>query len=134
MNHCIVLKKGEVIMAKTSMNLDENIAGLLCYLLTWVTGIIFYLMEKENKTVRFHALQSILTFIPLMVLGWIFGWVGAPRWDWYTGFSPGIPALIYLSWIIWVITVILWLILIIKAYQGEKFKLPVIGDIAEKHA
>jgi len=125
-------------MAKTSMNIEENMAGLLCYLVVWVTGIIFYLMEKKNKTVRFHALQSILTFLPLSIIGWIVGWIGAPSISWGYGYSysynPGIPALIYLSWIIWVITVILWLVLMIKAYQGEKFKLPIVGDIAEKRA
>ena len=123
-------------MAKTSLNIEENIAGVLCYLIVWITGIIFYLLEKENKTVRFHAMQSILTFLPLMILGWIVGWIGAPRWSpgggYWGGWSPGIPALVWLSWLIWVITVILWLILMLKAYQGEKFKLPVVGDIAEK--
>ena len=132
-------------MAKeeSSMNLDENIASALCYVLTWLTGIIFYLIEKKNKTVRFHAMQSILTFLPLTILGWIFGWLGAPKFTGYYGYgtyeygygySPGIPALIWLSWIIWAVTVILWIILIIKAYQGEKFKLPIVGDIAEKHS
>lgn len=125
-------------MAKTSMNLEENIAGVLCYILIWVTGIIFYFLEKENKTVRFHAMQSILTFLPLSILGWILGFIGAPSWTpggyWgYGTWSPGIPALIWLSWIIWAITVILWLILMFKAYKGEKFKLPIVGDIAEKH-
>jgi len=48
--------------------------------------------------------------------------------------NPGIPVLIYLSWIIWAISFVLWIVLMIKAYQGEKFKLPVVGDIAEKHA
>jgi len=124
--------------AKTSMNLDENVAGALSYLIFWLSGIVFYFIEKENKTVRFHAMQSILTFIPLHFIAWIIGWVGAPR---ITATGPyGIPtynygftALIYLSWIIWAITIILWLILMIKAYQGEKFKLPVVGDIAEKY-
>ena len=129
-------------MAKTSMNLEENIASVLCYVLVWVTGIIFYFMEKKNKTVRFHALQSFLTFLPLSILGWLFGWIGAPKvayggygW-WGTGVTidPGIPALIWLSWAIWAITVILWIIFVIKAYQGEKFKLPIVGDLAEKHA
>ena len=121
------------------MNLDENVASALCYVLTWLTGIIFYFMEKENKTVRFHAMQSILTFLPLTILGWVIGWIGAPKWTgpgtgWYGygSYTPGIPALIYLSWIIYAITFILWLVLIIKSYQGEKFKVPVIGDIAEK--
>jgi len=125
-------------MAKTSTNLDENIAGFICYLGFWITGIIFYFMEKENKTVRFHGLQSFLTFLPLMIIAWIVGWIGAPKWSgsWYAGYnySPGIPVLIYLSWIIWILTVILWIILMINAYQGKKFKLPIIGDIAEKHS
>ncbi len=129
-------------MAKeeSSMNLEENVASALCYVLTWLTGIIFYLLEKKNKTVRFHAMQSILTFLPLTILGWIFGWLGAPKVvyeSYYYGYypvNPGIPALIWLSWIIWAVMAILWIILIIKAYQGEKFKLPVVGDIAEKHA
>ena len=126
--------------AKVAMGLEENVAGALCYVLTWLTGIIFFFMEKENKTVRFHAMQSILTFIPLTILAWILGWIGAPRWTGYGGwfgygsFSPGIPALVWLSWAIWAITGLLWLILMFKAYKGEKFKLPVIGDIAEKLA
>jgi len=130
-------------MAKTSLNLEENIASVLCYVLVWLTGIIFYFLEKENKTVRFHALQSILTFLPLTIITYALGWIGAPSVA-YGGYgyyglpnysvNPGIPALIYLSWAIDVIMAILWLILIIKAYKGEKFKLPIVGDIAEKHA
>jgi uncharacterized membrane protein len=80
-------------------------------------------------------MQSILTFLPLSILGWLVGWIGAPSLSYgypYYGYNPGIPALIWLSWIIWAVTVILWLVLIIKAYQGEKFKVPVVGDIAEK--
>ncbi len=130
-------------MAKTSMNLDENVASALCYVLTWFTGLIFYFMEKENKTVRFHAMQSIITFLPLTILGAIFSIVGATTSISYTQTAYGsIPSgvhqpfivLMYIGWIIYVVMFIIWLILIIKAYQGEKFKLPVVGDIAEKNA
>jgi uncharacterized membrane protein len=121
---------------KTSMNLDENVASALSYVLFWLTGIIFYIIEKDNKTVKFHAMQSILTFIPLNIIAWVIGWIGAPSWGYggtpYYSYNPGIPALLWLSWIIWALTIILWLILMIKAYQGEKFKVPIIGDIAEK--
>ena len=62
-------------MAKTSTGLDENIAGLLCYVLGWVSGIILLLLENENKFVRFHAMQSIIVFgiytVAIGVLGWI---------------------------------------------------------------
>jgi uncharacterized membrane protein len=136
----ILYRRGGIVVAKTktSTGLEENIASALCYVVVWITGIVFLLLEKDNKTIRFHALQSILTFLPLTILGWLFGWLGTPSVSWRPGYeyslNPGNQALIYLSWLIWVIMVILWIILIIKAYQGEKFKLPVVGDIAEKNA
>lgn len=107
-------------MAKTSMNMEENMASLLCYILGWITGLIFYLVEKENKTVRFHAMQSILTFLPLMVLSSIFWFM-----SWF------IPFIWIISMLIGLLTFILWIVLMIKAYQGEKFKVPIVGDIAE---
>jgi len=110
-------------MAKTSMNMEENMASLLCYILGWITGLIFYLMEKENKTVKFHAMQSILTFLPLTIFAFI---LSAMSWF--------IPFIWILSWLVGILIFILWIILMIKAYQGEKFKLPIVGDIAEKQA
>jgi len=129
--------------SESTMNLEENIASMVCYIGAFITGIIFYFMEKKNKTVRFHAMQSILTFLPLMIITNILWWVGSPKWSYsggygyygiYGGYDPGIPILLYISWGLWALTGILWLILVFKSYQGEKFKLPIIGDIAEKHA
>ena len=123
----------------STMNMEENVASTLCYVLTWLTGLIFYFMEKKNKTVRFHAMQSILTFLPLMIISYALWWIGAPKWSyggsWYGigSYDPGIPALLWISYGLWALTGILWLILVFKAYQGEKFKLPIVGDIAEKH-
>ena len=124
---------------KSSMNLDENVASALCYVLTWVTGIIFFLMEKDNKTVRFHAMQSILTFLPLTILGYIFQGVLGVSYatNNYYGYTYGVPTLspfYYVGLLIYLVVFILWLLLMFKAYQGEKFKLPVVGDIAEKNA
>ncbi|MBM3150360.1 MAG: hypothetical protein FJZ88_10120, partial [Chloroflexi bacterium] len=62
-------------MAKSSTGLEENIAGLLCYVLGWVTGLIFFLIEKDSKFVRFHAMQSIIVFGVLCVAGIIIGWI-----------------------------------------------------------
>ena len=56
-------------MEKTSTGLDENVAGLLCYVLGWISGIVFLLIEPENKFVRFHAIQSIIVFGILNVAG-----------------------------------------------------------------
>ena len=105
-------------MTKTSMGLEENIAGVLCYVLGWITGIVFLVLEKENKFVRFHAMQSIATFLPLTVAVWIFTWIPIIGW--------AIVMLIEIA------ALILWLILMFKAYQGEMYKLPIVGDFAEK--
>lgn len=112
---------------KTSLGLDENVEGALCYVLGFITGIIFFIMEKDNKFVKFHAVQSIATFVPLMILGWAISSVMFISYStmWLGGM---------LTSLIFLVELILWLVLIMKAYQGEKFKLPIVGDIAEKQA
>ena len=107
-------------LGRTSINMPPNIAAFLCYLVGFISGIIFYLIEKENKFVRFHAMQSIVTFGFLFVLGII------------------LPLIPIIGWtlipILWVVNIILWIVLMVKAYQGEQFKLPVAGEIAEKNS
>ena len=103
-------------MEKATFGLDENIASALTYFLGFLTGILFFLVEKENKTVRFHAMQSIITFVGLFVLIVIISFI---------------PFIGMITPLLWLAELVLWLVLMIKAYQGEKFKLPVIGDMAE---
>ncbi len=107
-------------MEKTSIGLTENVAGLLCYALGWISGIVFFLIEPENKFVRFHAIQSIVVFGALNIVGIIFGWI------------PVIGAVF--SWIISVLVFILWIVLMVKAFQGTRYKLPWAGNFAEKRA
>lgn len=104
-------------LGKSSTGLDANVAALLSYIAGAITGIIFFVIEKENKFVRFHAMQSIILFGGLFVLQMALV---------FTVF------LIFLVPILNIAALIFWVILMIKAYQGETFKLPVIGDIAEK--
>jgi uncharacterized membrane protein len=109
---------------KTSTGLESNVAGLLCYVLGWVTGLVFLLLEKDNKFVRFHAVQSIIVFGALNIVFfilWIFTWIPF-IWIFF----------LVLIYIIGLFGFILWIVLMLKAYAGEKFKLPVAGDIAEK--
>ena len=107
-------------LGKTSTGIQPNVAALLCYLVGWITGLIFYLIEKDNKFVRFHALQSIVVFGALTVLSIVVSVIPTIGWQL-------IPA-------INVVGLILWIVCMVKGYQGEKFKLPVAGDIAEKNA
>lgn len=97
---------------KTSMGLDENVAGALCYAFGWITGLIFLVIEKKSGFVRFHAMQSIIVFLGIQILF----------------FLP------LLNLIVLPLALILWAFLMVKAYQGKRFKLPAIGDFAEKQA
>jgi uncharacterized membrane protein len=103
---------------KTASGFDQNVAAALCYSLGWITGLLFYLTEPRNKFVRFHALQAMLVFgtacvvfilcLSIPILGWI------------------------LSIFVFYGSAALWLILMFKAYQGERFKLPIVGAMAEE--
>lgn len=105
-------------MEKTSTGLDENVAGLLCYVLGWVSGLVFILLEQENKFVRFHAFQSIIVFGVLTVAISILSWI------------PIIGG--FLAWLISLLCLVLWIVLMVKAYQGTRYKLPWSGDLAER--
>ncbi len=105
-------------MADTSTGLDEKVAGMLSYIVGWITGIIFLILEPNNKYVRFHALQSIIIFGAITVVGAIFGWMGV----------FGFIIRILLS----VLAFILWVILLVKSSQGERYKVIWAGPLAEK--
>ena len=107
-----------LIPEKSSTGLDVNIAGLLTYLLGFVTGIIFLAVEKDSQFVRFHAMQSTIVSIGLFVLNIALGMI--PVLGWVVGLLLAPVAFL------------LWIFLMFKAFQGEKFKLPVVGDIAEQ--
>src|SRR5699024_6366167 len=102
---------------KTSSGLEQNIAALLCYLCWFITGIVFLVIEKENRFVRFHAMQSILTSIAIFIIGLL------------------LTVVPFISWIIILLITplifVLWVVMMYKAYKGEWFKLPMIGDLSE---
>jgi uncharacterized membrane protein len=104
---------------KTSTGFDANVAAALSYSLGWITGIVFLLAEPSNSFVRFHAMQSMIAFLALSVL---------------TIVLQVIPILGMLIAVFLVIpaSAVLWLVLMFKAYQGERFKLPIAGDMAEQ--
>ena len=100
---------------KSSTGLDENVAGFFCYLFGFVTGIIFLVAERKSSFVKFHAMQSTITFLSLFVISSILGLI------------PIIRLLVYP---IWILSLILWLLLMIKALRGERYSLPIVGKMA----
>lgn len=116
--------------AETGM--AENVAGLLCYLLGWVTGLIFFLIDKR-PFVRFHAAQSMVVFGGLGILYFLFGIFFRASFMFMGGFSAlGFVAL--LSSLIWLVGFVLWILLMVKAYQHEKFEVPIAAGIAKSIA
>ncbi|WP_254391794.1 DUF4870 domain-containing protein [Terribacillus sp. DMT04] len=103
---------------KTSASINSNTAAMLSYILGLITGIIFLVLRKENEFVRFHALQSILFSASLLVIHIVFV------------FIPIIGLLI--SLLIAPISLVCWVILMAKAYQEEYYKLPIIGNMADR--
>jgi uncharacterized membrane protein len=112
----------------TSMGMQPNVAAGLSYVLGWITGLIFFLVEKQNRFVRFHAMQSILFFGGLTVLNVILNFIG------------GLDIILLsavagvLGYLIGLVGFIGWIVLLINGFQGKYFKLPIVGDYAEKYA
>lgn len=104
----------------TATGLRENVAALLCYVGGWISGIVFLILEPHNKTLKFHAMQSIIVFGACSVVDMVFGWI------------PFIS--LFFVPVIGVITFILWIILMVQAYNGKMLKLWIAGEIAEKWA
>ena len=104
-------------MASTTNGLTSNNAAALSYLLGFISGIFFFLTSKD-KFVRFHALQSTIASLGFMALNFALGMIG----------------LYMLTNIINLASLILFIFLIVQAYQGKEFKLPIIGDVASKNA
>jgi uncharacterized membrane protein len=103
---------------KTETGLQENVAGLLCYLLGWITGIIFLILEPKNQTIRFHAWQSIFIFGAFTVLSIILNWIPVVGW--------------ILNTILGIAAFILWIVLIFRTYNKQMWKLPWAGAMADK--
>ena len=119
---------------ETSSNMDPKLAALLAYLFGWIGGLIFYLIETKNKYVRFHALQSIFLSIAFFVVFVAISII--------TGILAAIPGvglvMIFVGPLITGVLglggLVLWIMLMVKAYQGEKWMLPIIGELADKNS
>ena len=119
--------------AAASAGIEENVAAALCYLVGVLTGILFLVLEPYNRNpvIRFHAFQSIFVWIGAMVVGMGISILSYP-----------IAALPIIGWLIDILLwlafsvgiVVLWLLLMYKAYNKERFVVPVIGEWAEKQA
>lgn len=114
--------------------IPENVAGLLCYIVGLITGILFLVLApyNQNRTVRFHAFQSIffnVAWIALFIVSNIIGAILAAALPFFLSVLWGLVNLV-----IWIIGLIIWIMLMVKAYSGQKWVLPIVGPLAEKQA
>jgi uncharacterized membrane protein len=122
---------------KSSTGLEENLAALLSYVFGWLSGLIFLLIEKDSRLVRFHAMQSILLNVFAVVVGIVL-WIVMFILFLIATQLPSIlgtllSLVVTLIWIAFSIGLLVaWVMCLVKAYQGQFFKLPVIGNFAEK--
>ena len=121
---------GPVVIAPGAQasGLTENVAGLLCYLVGWITGIIFLLIDKR-PFVRFHAAQSIVVFGALTIIHWVlaFGWFGIHFYGFFSLWA-------LVSLLVNLLAFIAWIVLMITAYQGKRLEVPIAAGIAKSIA
>lgn len=106
-------------LGTSSTGMQPNVAAALSYLLGILTGIIFFVIEKDNRFVKFHAMQSILVWVAVFVAYIVLMFIPIIGW--------------IIALFLWIGVLALWLFLMWKAYKGEWYKLPMLGDIAEKN-
>ncbi len=104
---------------KTGLGMEQNLESLLCYVAGWITGIVFLILEKEDKVVRFHAMQSIVVFGAITIVSIVLGWIPILGWILAVALS--------------IVSFILWIMLMLRAYQGKMWKVPFAGNFAEKY-
>lgn len=102
---------------KSSSGLPENIAAALCYLFSFIGGIVFLAIEHRSRFVLFHALQSVIFFCGMLIVHVIVGLI------------PFIGPL--LASMLSIFTIIMWVLLVVNAFQGRWFRIPWISEIAE---
>jgi uncharacterized membrane protein len=120
--------------APGATGMQENLASALCYLLGLITGVLFLVLEPYNKNprIRFHAFQSIFLNIALVVVAIGLSILGAVMGTIIPIIGHLMTAMV--GMVIWIGSIVLWLVLLIKTYNGGKIVLPIIGPLAQKQA
>jgi len=122
-----VIKVDEDASKKSSTGMDAKIAVLLAYLFSWLGGLVIWLMEKENRFVKWNALQAlilgIIQMVSIVVISVILGLI--PYIGWF-----------FFSWLGYVLAGVAWIlaiIAIVKGFSGKSFRIPGVSKLADKY-
>ena len=115
----------------TSTGVDARLASVLCYAGWWVTGLVFLFAERRHAGVRFHAAQSIVVFGSLSAALFACGGASAVA---FVVAVPSFQILQVVGSVLWVVAAGMWLVLLLRTWQGERWQVPLAGDLARKIA
>lgn len=116
---------------KSSTGMEPKIAVLLAYLFSWLGGLIIWLIEKENKFVKWNALQALILGICQFIIIILFFWILSPIFAWI--FWPLAMVFTAIGWICWALLFVLAIVCIVRAFQGKTFRIPVISSLTDKY-
>jgi uncharacterized membrane protein len=115
----------------TSTGVDHRLASVLCYAGWWVTGLVFLFAERQHRGVRFHAAQSLLVFGALSAVMLASGGVSAVA---FFVAGPSFRLLQAAGNLVWLGAVALWLVLMLRTWRGETWRVPMVADLADRIA
>ena len=115
-------------MTSTTTGLDVRLASVLCYSVWWVTGGLFLLLERQHRTVRFHAAQSLVLFGSVSALLVALGAVSALA---LVVSGQTYQMVRFLADLLWAGAAILWLVLVLRAWRGEVWRVPLVAALAD---
>ena len=113
----------------SSTGLPPNAAAALSYLAWWLSGLLFFLVERESRFVKFHAAQALVGLGGIWVVGltlWVFAFAAL-----FVS-AAAFKILLYVAYGVWLLGMIAWAVCLVRAWQGQEFELPVAGRIAKK--
>ena len=113
----------------TSTGVDPRLSALLCYSAWWISGLIFLIIEQQHRTVRFHAAQSLVLFGGLSLL---IGMLSAGSVGMLVVSAAAFQAARLLVYLVWIAAVAIWMLLMLKTFQGETWRVPFASDLATR--
>jgi uncharacterized membrane protein len=119
------------VSGSTSTGVDPRLSALLCYAAWWLSGLIFLIIEQQDRTVRFHAAQSLVLFGGFSIVIAALSFASVAMLMVSSGAFQAARMLVYL---VWLAAVAIWLLLMYRTYQGQTWRVPLAGDLAARIA
>jgi uncharacterized membrane protein len=119
----------DALTGQTSTGVEPRLSALLCYSAWWISGLIFLIVEQQHRAVRFHAAQSVVLFGALSL---VIGLLSAASVGMLVVSAAAFQAARLLVYLVWFAAVAIWLVLMLKTFHGETWRVPFASDLADR--